>query len=362
MHEPVAYDSVGSVCVRVPNWVGDVVMATPALRALRGHFPGAHITVVVRRRVEPVLRGAPWFDDQIVYSPDDGSSAREFLRCTGELRRRRCELGLLLPNSFSSALMFRLGRVRRRVGYARDRRAFLLTDAAPRPSEGGRFKPTYMVDYYLALCEGLGVPAARRETELPFDETDAARAGDILRSQGLTPGRDLVLMHPGAGFGPSKRWPSERFSRLAELLQDEGDCQVALIAGPAERSTVSAIINGSRAPIIDLSECGIDLHLLKCVVGRSALLVTTDSGPRHYGVALDVPTVCVMGPTNPGYSTSDRENDHVVRLDIECSPCQRKVCPRDHRCMTDITAETVLAACRRALSVPDRKGADDQAG
>ncbi len=356
--DPVPYDSLRRVCVRAPNWVGDVVMATPAFRAIRRHFPSAHITLIVHRRVRAVLHRAPWFDQELLYAPADGRPVREFLRCVRELRREPYELGFALPNSFSSALMLRMGGVARRAGYARDCRSFLLTDAVPRPSENGGFKPTYMVDYYLGLCKEAGIGAAGREMQLPFTDEDAARADGMLKGQGLDPGGGLFLLHPGAGFGPSKRWPPDRFSRLAELLQGEYGVQVALIAGPAERDAVAAIIGGSDARIVDLSACGIDLHLLKCVVARSGLLVTTDSGPRHYGVALGVPTVCVMGPTHPGYSTSAHANDHVVRLDVECGPCQKKECPLDHRCMEDITAEMVMEACRDALA-HSRDGTDD---
>jgi len=333
----------------MPNWVGDVVMATPALRALRAHFADAHVTIVVRERVEPVLRKCKWFDDAIIYRPEQDGAAADFLRCVGLLRGGRYELGLVLPNSFSSALMFRLAGVRRRVGYARDWRSFLLTDAVPRPSEDGRFKPTYMVDYYLALCERLGIRDQGRVTELPFDEADVAEAEAALLSSGIDPGEDLFLLHPGAGFGPSKRWPEARFAELAEMLLEKYGGHVALIGGPGEQHTIRAIAAGSAVPIVDLSNRGVDLHLLKCVVARSKLLVTTDSGPRHYGVALRVPTVCVMGPTHPGYATSTRAHDHVVRLDVECGPCQRKACPLDHRCMEEITAQMVFGACQRAL-------------
>ena len=343
-------DSQERICLRAPNWVGDVVMATPTFRAVRQRRPDAHVTVVVHERVEAVLRGTPWFDAVLTYRPSSRSLLGEFRRCARALKAGRQDLGLILPNSFSSALMFRMGGVARRVGYGRDLRSALLTDAVPRPSEGGRFKPTYMVGYYLGLCEAAGIEPAGRDMELPFNEADAAHADEILRSQGVDPGRDLFLLHPGAGFGPSKRWPSERFSRLAEHLADCYGAQVAVVAGPSERRTVARIVDGARAEVTDLMDRGVDLHLLKCVVARSKLLVTTDSGPRHYGVALGVPTVCVMGPTHPGYSTSEEPHDRVVRLDVDCGPCQKKRCPRDHRCMADITAEMVLEACAAALS------------
>ncbi|MCD6416347.1 MAG: lipopolysaccharide heptosyltransferase II [Planctomycetes bacterium] len=337
-------------CVRAPNWVGDVVMATPAFRALRSGLPKAHISLVVRRRVAPVLRGAPWFDQVITYDPEGRWAPGEFVRCARALRTPRRELGLLLPNSLSSALMFRLAGVRRRVGYKRDCRSVLLTDAVPRPSEGGRFKPTYMVDYYLRLCERAGLEVAGRRMELFFSDEDAGRAQQVLRRQGVAPDESLHLLHPGAGYGPSKRWPAERFARLAGMLSSEFGAKVAVIGGPAEQAAARAIQRRSSGEVTNLIDCGIDLHLLKCVVARSGLLVTTDSGPRHYGVALGVPTVCVMGPTHPAYSTSDLPNDRVVRLDVECGPCQRKVCPLDHRCMEDISARMVFDACAEAIA------------
>ncbi len=344
------------VCVRAPNWVGDVVMATPAFRALRHGLPQARVTLVVRASVEPVLRGSPWFDETVVYRPD-GRAAREFLRCTGRLRRPRHDLGFLLPNSFSSALMMRLAGVRRRVGYARDMRSALLTDAVPRPTEDGRFKPTYMVDYYLALCERAGLRDAGRQMELFFSDGDMARARERLGTQGIDAEAPLFLMHPGAGYGPSKRWPNESFGRLAGMLQSEHGAQIALVAGPAERANVGAIMAQSPARIVDLTSCGIDLHLLKCVVALSDLLVTTDSGPRHYGVALGVPTVCLMGPTHPEYSTGPQPNDHVLRVETDCGPCQLKVCPEDHRCMEDLTPQMAARACADALS-PNRKATE----
>ena len=168
-------------------------------------------------------------------------------------------------------------------------------------------------------------------------------------------GAPLFLMHPGAGFGPSKRWPNESFARLAEMLQSEFGAQIALIAGAVERQNVAAIIGSSKARITDLTSCAIDLHLLKCVVALSNLVVTTDSGPRHYGVALGVPTVCLMGPTHPDYSTGTQPNDHVLRVEVDCGPCQLKACPKDHRCMADITPEMAALACADALS-PRQEG------
>ena len=344
---------VETVCIRAPNWVGDVVMATPTFRAVRRALPEARVAVVVRDAVAPILHRSPWFDERIIYQRGADRTSVEFLACVRALREWDCDLGLVLPNSFSSALMFRLAGVRRRVGYRRDCRSPLLTDALPRPSEDGEFKPTYMVDYYLRLCEHAGLPAAGRGMELPFTPEDTARARDILEKCGIDPEGRLFLVHPGAGYGPSKRWPAGHFARLIEMLHDGFGAQAALIGGPAEEGTVDDIRQRSSTATVSLVSSGIDLHLLKPVVAASALLVTTDSGPRHYGVALGIPTVCVMGPTHPGYSTSSLPHDRVVRLDVECGPCQLKACPRDHRCMEDITPEMVFDACCEMLKAAD---------
>jgi len=341
-----------SVCIRVPNWVGDVVMATPALRCVRTRLPEAHIALVVRDKVADVLQGVPWFDEAIVYhgrprwSP---ACAREFLRCAKEIRRGAFELAMILPNSFSSALMMRWGRVGRRVGYVRDARRCLLTDPVERPSEDGQFRPTYMGDFYLALCAAAGLEADGRETELPVTQELLDEARAALGRAGVEGDRPLVLLHPGAGYGPSKLWREDRFAELADALAEELDAQVACIGVARDAEMIGRIRAAARAPVADLTGCGIDLHLLKGVVKMSALMVTTDSGPRHYGVALGVPTVCLMGATHPGYTDSGRAHDHVVRVEVECGPCQKRTCSRDHRCMERITSKMVLDRCRTAL-------------
>ena len=334
-----------TACIRAPNWVGDVIMATPAFRCVRLELSRSRIVLVVRDAVAEVLRGAPWFDAWVICR----GGTRSLLRCARQIRGERCELGLVLPNSFSSALMFWLAGVKRRVGYVRDGRGLLLTTPLPRPSADGRFVPTYMADYYLALCEAAGLHPHGRETELFFTERDMQASRAVLIRAGVDLERLLFLFHPAAAYGPSKLWPEERFARLAEMLQEEFGAQVACIGSAAAGGTAQRIAAESRAQVVDLTGCGIGLHGLKCVVRLSRLLVTTDSGPRHYGVALGVPTVCLMGPTDPGYSTSGRPHDHVVRVETDCGPCQRKVCRRDHRCMEGITPEMVLDACRKAL-------------
>jgi heptosyltransferase-2 len=246
--------------------------------------------------------------------------------------------------------MMRFGEAKHRIGYLRDLRGCLLTDGVARPTQpDGTFRPTYMVDYYLGLCEHLGLQPGDRRTELSYSSTDRRKVRAILRRKDVDPDAPLFLVHATAGYGPSKLWPARYFARLADLLSQQFGAQICGIGDPAARETIQRIHNIARRRVHDLTTCGIDLHLLKALVALSDLMVTTDSGPRHYGVALNVPTVCVMGPTSPDYSTSNRPNDHIVRVEVPCGPCQKKFCATDHRCMEEISPEMVLDTCRRAL-------------
>lgn len=335
-------------------------MATPTFRALARSFPDSCLVLVIRASVAAVLRGSSWFEHIITYERDtDGpcEAIFNFLRCSRTLHDYSPQLGVLLPHSFSSALMFRLAGIEQRTGYQRDARSFLLTDAVDRPTNAkGNFQPSYMVDYYLRLCEHLEIPVDNRNPELRYTEHDRETARLKLRRAGIDPAGALFLFHPAAGYGPAKLWSLPAFAQLAAMLAHRFDAQIGCIGAPPVSPIARKINRLSETEVLDLTRCGIDLHLLKCVVAWSDLLVTTDSGPRHYGVALGTPTVCVMGPTHPAYSTSGRPHDHVVRVDVKCGPCQKKVCPRDHRCMKRITPQMVFNACEKALKeTPHRK-------
>lgn len=335
-------DAPRHLAVHAPNWIGDAVMATPALRCLREGLPGARITLAGLRGILPVFRACPWIDATLAI---EGRGLGAMLRAARALRADRPDAALVLPDSFRSALLMRLGGARRLVGYRRDARSWLLSTALPRPSENGRFKPTYMADYYLALTGALGLAASDRRPRLFIDEASDARAAAILRAGGLDPAGRFVLLAPGASFGPAKRWPADRFALLADMLREQLGWPSAIVCGPADRAEARGISAAARTAPVDLSDAGVDLHLLKGVVRRCSLMVCTDSGPRHYAVAFDRPTVCIMGPTRPAYSTTGLDFDRVVRADVACGPCQRGVCRAEHRCMLEISPRMVLDEC-----------------
>ena len=336
------------IVVRAPNWVGDVVMATPAFRALRENYPDAHIALALRPSVAPILNGAPWFDE-VIAQEDRGMA--NFMRTIGRLRNGGFDLAVILPNSYRTALEATLGGVARRVGYDRHSRRHLLTDPVPAPAgPDGRFQPINMVDYYLALCRHLGCTGLSQHEELFIEPECQHRADALLDKYGVAADTVLIGLNPGGAYGPSKIWPSDRFAAVADALAERPKHHIILLGSPDERPILEAVAGHmSREPILP-APGETDLDVLKPLVRRCSLLVTNDTGARHVAVAFGVPVVTIMGSTSPRYTDVNMDRQLVVRVDVDCGPCQKKVCATDHRCMTRIPPAMVLAAADKLLA------------
>lgn len=345
------------ITVILPNHLGDLVMATPALRALRRGFPEAEIRGTVKRELAPVLRGSPWLDQLV---PHDVYGARRPLsRLARRLRLARSmrdsELAVVLPNSVSSAILAAAMRAPRRVGYNRGDRGWLLTHPLEPPRENGRRVPLAMERYYLEIVFRLGCPDTGTALELHTEPEAEKRCEELLARHGVRGDAPLVSIAPGAGFGPSKLWPAAYFGELCSALLAEG-AQVALVHGPGEEELAAEVERNATAGLVPLGGPGMDLSLLKSVVSRSRLVVCNDAGARHISAAFGVPTLVLMGPTSLRYTNLNLERTRILREPVDCAPCHLKVCPIDHRCMTRILPSRVLAEARAALSDVDWRG------
>ncbi len=346
------------IAVVLPNHLGDVAMATPALRSLRRGRPNAFITGVVRPHLAPLLAGHPSLDAIV---PNDTYGARRPLaRLFRRLRLARriadADTVVVLPNSFGAALLAFASRAPRRVGYARGGRTRLLTQALPAPRTNGRLQPIAMERYYLELSLALGCPDLGTAIELARDPAAERECDALFARHGLRADRPLVCIAPGAAFGPSKLWPTRYFAELAAAL-DADDAQVALIHGPGEEGLAREIRGAAPdTALFDLGGASLGLSLLKSVIARANLVVCNDAGARHIAAAFRVPCLVLMGPTSLAYTNLNLARTRVLREPVECSPCQRKVCPIDHRCMTRLTPARVLAEARAALRGGDWRG------
>ncbi|MGE5646825.1 MAG: lipopolysaccharide heptosyltransferase II [Acidobacteriota bacterium] len=320
--------------MRATNWLGDAVMALPAVRAVRERFPEAHVAVLARGWVAELYRREACVDEVIVA---DGR-----LKLARSLRSRGFDAAILLPNSFESALVAWMAGIPNRIGYDRDRRGVLLTKAVAPPKPGEI--PQHERFYYLELLRRAGLLS-----ELPADApvtlhaaAEACRSGaELFRAMGFE--GPVVGVSPGAQNSRAKQWIPERFVSSALSVAASIGGSVALFGSRQERPLCQAMAEEVRragCPVLNLAG---ETSLLQFIELAAAcrVFLTNDSGAMHVASALAVPTVAVFGPTEYFATSPAGPRSIIVREPVDCSPCMLRDCPIDHRCMTAVTAEKV---------------------
>ncbi|MEM7164593.1 MAG: lipopolysaccharide heptosyltransferase II [Planctomycetota bacterium] len=339
------------VLCRLPTWVGDAVMAVPALRALRQRYPQAQLLVQGRKHLRALLEGdsgddpataAPLFDD---FLPDERGNNHKIIAAA------KADLAVILPHSFRAALEVFRGRVPVRIGYATEGRTQLLTHSLTPARRGGQRFPVPMVLQYLELVGVVGALGDGRGPTLSIPAEVAARGAASLQRLGVQPDDRLVGFNPGASFGPSKIWPAEYVAATADHYQRAG-YRAAVLCGPGEEDLAREIEAQMETTPINTADAVLPLDELKVALARCELVITTDTGPRHMATSLGVPTVCLMGSTDPRYTNSHLGPCIVLQKDVPCGPCHLKVCPYDHhRCMREILPAEVIAAGDRVVAL-----------
>ncbi len=339
------------ILVRATNWVGDAIMSLPALRAVRAKWPQAELSVLARPYVADIYRGQQVADRLIPYNPGGehrGWRGREFL--ARELHAARFDLAILFQNAFDAAWLAWRAGIPQRVGYARDGRSLLLSQAIPVPRPGEI--PAHEQYYYLELLRRAGwmdTPRGEEFISLAVSEEQRRRAEALLREEGARPQALRVAIGAGASYGSAKCWPPARFAELANQLAAKFDCDVILFGTSAEESMAQAILAGmKRAPINLTGKTAIaDLPGL---LSQCHLFVGNDSGAMHVAAAVGLAVVAVFGPTDPQGTAPVTPRSTVVQEKPYCSPCFLRRCPTDHRCMTAIRPEAVAAAAETWLA------------
>ena len=340
------------IAVFCPNLIGDTVMATPAFRALRRGFPDAILTGVIKPRVAPTLDGTAWFDELVHLDSASREREERMLSVVRKLRRARFDLAVLFPNSIRSAWIAWLADIPRRVGFVRHGRGLLLTDRLHFPLDSaGRRLPSPIVESYLKLARRLGCPVESVRTELATTDDDEALADSAWSDLGLAAETRVVCLNTGGAFGPAKNWPTAHFAELARRLAREAGVAVLVLCGPAERAGAREIASAAGHPrVVSLADRSLSIGLTKACVRRSSLMITTDSGPRHFAAAFNTPVITLFGPTHVSWTRTYHPGAWNVFHPVPCGPCQRPVCPEGHhRCMRELTPEAVFRVALRAL-------------
>jgi heptosyltransferase-2 len=348
-------DPPASLLVRATNWLGDAVMTTPALAAVREGFPDARIVLLARPLVAELFRHHPDVDEVMVYElPGRHEGALGRLRLGGELRRRRFDGALLLQNAFDAALIAFLGRIPERAGYPTDGRRILLT--LPVPLTPGIFE-RHEVEYYLCLLDGLGIPRpVPAVLKLAVTEKEREAMAERLASLGIDRGAPIVAINPGATYGSAKRWYPERFAAVADSLAEEWGARVVVVGSAAEAPLAGEIEAAARRGVANMAG-KTTVREMMAFLSLSSFIVANDSGPMHIGAALGVPLVAIFGPTDWRRTSPWTDRARVVRVDVDCSPCRLRTCDRAHECMLGVTPEMVVDAARQLLPGGPRGGA-----
>ena len=334
------------VIIFAPNWLGDAVMALPALSAVRSGLPAATLSVAARPSIASLFRMVEGIDE--VVEPEGARAATPF------------DVAILLPNSFRSALLAKRERIPERWGYRSDWRGPLLTRAIPPPPAD-----MHQIERYRQLVRALGFPNAPSAPRLDVSPHDRNAAGCLLREAGWDGRTPLVALAPGAAYGGSKRWPAERFAAVARTLASDG-IQTILIGSRADVLTGRAVESVCSGPLAALNLIGrTDLPQLAGVLAHARALVSNDSGAMHVGAAVGVPVTAILGPSDERITAprgqsrvSERSEAPVadglvpvalVKRKVWCSPCGFRECPIGHRCMRGISVDRVIDAVRPLL-------------
>jgi heptosyltransferase-2 len=333
------------ILVRATNWVGDAIMALPALRAVRARFPEARIAIVARPYVADIYRGQKICDELISYDPQGahkGLGGRE--RLAQELRTPKFDVALLLQNAFDAAWLAWRAAIPERVGYARDGRSLLLTRKIPVPKRGET--PAHEQFYYLELLRRAGwIKSLPDESFITLDVSNEHRrqAEDALSSAGARQNVPRIAIGAGSSYGSAKCWPPDRFADFVNRFRSHTDAEVILFGTAAEQKVSDAIAAGIRGPSISLVG-KTAIADLPALLSRCQLFVGNDSGAMHVAAAVGLPVVAIFGPTDPHGTAPITPRCTVVQEKPYCSPCFLRRCPIDHRCMTSVRPEAVEAA------------------
>jgi heptosyltransferase-2 len=344
------------ILVRATNWVGDAIIALPALRAVRAKFADAHIAIVARPYVADIYRGQGVCDELIAYDPrgaEKGFGGREAL--ASRLRAEKFDAALLLQNAFDAAWLAWRAGIPERIGYARDGRGILLTKSIAVPKAGEI--PAHEQFYYLELVRRAGwVERVEGESEISLavsreagDRAEQKLIAAGVRSRAESAGRLRVAIGAGASYGSAKCWMPERFAEVADRLMAESDAEIVLFGTAGETAVSNAIVAGMKRKPIDLTG-KTAIAELPALLSRCQLFIGNDSGAMHVASAVGLPVVAIFGPTDPFGTAPVTPKCTIVQERPYCSPCFLRRCPTDHRCMTKVTAESVTTAARAWLA------------
>jgi heptosyltransferase-2 len=349
-------DKKDNILVWLPSPMGDAILCTPALRAIRKRFASSKITFFASPVVQQVFTPCSFTDAWLVQKKEGVFAA------AGMFRKQKFTRVIMFKNSFGSAIACWLAGISVRTGYARDGRGILLTEKLYPPRlSSGEYKPISIVDYYLAVAAKLGADIKDKSIELSVEPADREKLKIKLPVVFNTKG-PLVILVPGAAAGPSKRWPADKFAETADHLAEKYNATVVLSVAPNadEKTIAEKIVNAAKSKPINLGNTPVGLGELKALIALADLVICNDTGPRHIAIGLKRKVITLVGPNNPEWTDPGYADEIFIKGNVPCAPCDKPVCRQtSHFCMDAITVDMV---CRIAAKVLDAGGFGKRGG
>lgn len=330
----VMKDNVRTIMVRCPNWIGDAVMATPVFRDIKAIFPYAKVTALAHEPIAELLVGLDGVDDLLIFSREATKRHSENKRILAHLRTITPDVGILLTRSFSSSWMFWRASIPIRIGFSDHFRRLLLTHPIPLPQE-----EQHDVLSYQMLLKPFGSVCASPQLQLYVSQPEIHVMRMRLEKAGVSASARLLVVNPGAAYGSAKCWPKEYFRAVIKELSAHPNTAVVGIGNAAFRESINEILQALPNTYNFAGETTV--RELMALLSISHAVLTNDSGPMHIAAAFKKPLVALFGSTNPR-RTGPWNCGTVIYKHVPCSPCYRRTCPGDFRCMTSITPEEVL--------------------
>jgi heptosyltransferase II len=331
---------VRKILIRAVNWLGDAVMITPAMAAIRDAFPQAQITVLANPLVSQMFSPHRCVDRVISFDRAVHRGVAGRLRLAAQLRRENFDLAVIFPNSFEGALIPALAGIPARLGKNSDGRGWLLTHSYPRTLQN---TAEHQVLNYVDMLKYFGITPQAPRLHLETTALEDEALEELLAGRGIDRQQMVLGVNPGATFGSAKRWYPERFAETAGELSRRWGARIVVTGGPAETAMAARIEELLGKECVNLAGAT-TVRQLMALIKRCDFFITNDSGPMHIAAAFGVPLVAIFGPTDHRTTSAFFDNGVIVRKPTDCAPCMKRECPTDHRCMTAVSAGEVIEA------------------
>lgn len=326
-----------NIVVRMPNWLGDAVMASPVLQLLKQEFPDAKLTLYGTKASLALFEHDPFVDDFLTLDKKKSGQLK-----IQDLKDRKFDCGVLLTNSFSSAWLFFRAKIATRLGFSKDMRALFLTHSLPYPKDKSKM---HHIQLYQELLKRVGINK-ESNPKLYLSDAEKKWATNFLSEHKIKPDSLLIGINPSAAFGSSKCWLEDRFRELSIELLKHSSTHLLFFGDSSAKEKNERICLGLKSSINLAGETSI--RQLMALTQKCDLFLTNDSGPMHIACAIETPVVALFGSTSPE-ATGPYGRGVYLRKKVSCSPCYKRECPIDFRCMKAIKVQDVHLTIQNQL-------------